>query len=137
MRQYLRDLGFDFDPIGHAPKWINALTITPAHWHGVISASTGDPILYFDLTPFLMQVANSMRLQTDKVNRSTPQKDFWVTKYVYRSTIKLKAGHILGAAAGGAGNGPAGIDCVHPDYEGVLVVETECVCPCFCSRTLY
>lgn len=65
-----------------------------------------------------------MTLHQDKVQLSSPQANYRVTRYVYRATIKLKAGTILGSKPG-KGSGPAGLDCVHREYDGKLIIETE------------
>ena len=63
---------------------------------------------------------------------ASPQGRYRVQRYVYRAAVALRAGAIIGATGGG-GAGPGGIDIVHSDWEGQLVVETEGTSACVCA----
>ena len=98
-------------------------------------------MVYLDLSPFVAQVQQTLALCKDSVEVASPQGRYRVQRYVYRATVQLKVRSLdscvqrnslvllqaqaLIGASGGGGSGPGGIDVIHSDWEGQLVVETE------------
>lgn len=67
-----------------------------------------------------------MQLCKDKASIESPSGDrYHVNRYVYRCSIDLIPGAILGENGGTGGSGPGGIECLHEDWEGKLVVECD------------
>ncbi|CDR38313.1 hypothetical protein NBRC10512_004052 [Rhodotorula toruloides] len=123
--KFLRDLSFAYDAVGHLPNWLNMLSFSPAYFHNVIVSSTPNPVIHLSLAPYTSAVRETMTLCKDKVSLSSPQGRYLVSRYVYRGTLRLVAGQIIGDAAGAGGLGPGGIEVVHEDWAGQVVVETE------------
>ncbi|GEM06916.1 F-box domain contaning protein [Rhodotorula toruloides] len=123
--KFLRDLSFTYDAVGHLPNWLNMLSFSPAYFHNVIASSTPNPVIYLSLSAHTSAVRETMTLCKDKVSLSSPQGQYLVSRYVYRGTLRLVAGQIIGDAAGAGGLGPGGIEVVHEDWAGQVVVETE------------
>ncbi|GAA5866126.1 hypothetical protein JCM1840_005081 [Sporobolomyces johnsonii] len=123
--RFLRDLSFGFDVVGHLPNWLNMLSSAPSYYHNIIVASTASPVFYLSLSPFVSQLHESLTLCSDRVGLSSPQGNYQVKKHVYRGAIKIKPGHIIGSSAGVGGSGPGGIEVVHDDWAGQVVLETE------------
>ncbi|KAL9934592.1 hypothetical protein V8E36_006367 [Tilletia maclaganii] len=115
--QFLRDLSFNFDPIGHLPSWLNILSLSPAHFHGRIRSSTGCPVVYIDLTPFKDQIGATLQLVQDSAETVSPNGSrYRVQRWVYRAKVKVTPGTIISMV---------GLDCVHIDWAGTITVETE------------
>ncbi|GAA5907302.1 hypothetical protein JCM6882_002801 [Rhodosporidiobolus microsporus] len=123
--RYLRDLAFSFDVVGHLPPWLNMLALSPSYYHNIVVSSSSDPVFYLSLAPFVASVRETIQLCNDRVSLSSPQGNYVVKKFVYRAGIKIKSGQIIGSAAGVGGSGPGGIDVVHDDWVGQLVLETD------------
>ncbi|BGP30606.1 hypothetical protein JCM10296v2_002362 [Rhodotorula toruloides] len=123
--KFLRDLSFSYDAVGHLPNWLNMLSFSPAYFHNVIVSSTPNPVIHLSLAPYTSAVRETMTLCKDKVSLSSPQGQYLVSRYVYRGMLRLVAGQIVGDAAGAGGLGPGGIEVVHEDWAGQVVVETE------------
>ncbi|GAA6045809.1 hypothetical protein NBRC10513_005217 [Rhodotorula toruloides] len=123
--KFLRDLSFAYDAVGHLPNWLNMLSFSPAYFHNVIVSSTPNPVIHLSLAPYTSAVRETMTLCKDKVSLSSPQGQYLVSRYVYRGMLRLVAGQIIGDAAGAGGLGPGGIEVVHEDWAGQVVVETE------------
>ncbi|GAA5821453.1 hypothetical protein JCM11251_004631 [Rhodosporidiobolus azoricus] len=123
--RYLRDLAFTFDVVGHLPPWLNMLTFSPSYYHNIVVSSSSDPVFYLSLAPFIASVRETIQLCNDRVGLSSPQGTYVVRKFVYRAGIKIKSGQIIGTSAGSGGSGPGGIDVVHDDWTGQLVLETD------------
>jgi len=70
-------------------------------------------------------VRESLVLCKDRVGVSSPQGNYLVSRYVYRAALHLLAGQMIGDMAGAGGAGPGGIEVVHPDWAGQIIVETE------------
>ena len=77
------------------------------------------------LAPYAAAVRESLILCKDRVGVSSPQGSYLVSRYVYRAALHLLAGQMIGDVAGAGGAGPGGIEVVHPDWAGHIVVETE------------
>jgi len=122
--KFLRDLAFVYDAVGHVPPWLNAMAYSPGYWHNVVASSAPNPVVYLDLSPFLNQVQQTMALCKDSVEVASPQGRYRVQRYVYRAAVALRAQAIIGQSGDG-GSGPGGIEVVHPNWEGQLVIETE------------
>ena len=101
------------------------MAFPPGYHHNLIASSTPSPIMYLDLSPFLAQIRQTLSLVKDNVEVASPQGRFRVQRYRYRAAVQLRAGAIVGASAGGGGAGPGGIDVVAPEWEGMLVIDTE------------
>lgn len=145
--RFLRDLSYSYDHVGHLPvryplyhvpqiaddsaqTWINAMTLSPGHFHGHIASSDPNhPVIYTTLAPFSQQIQQTLVLLKENVEAPSPQGRYRIQRYLYRANVQLRAGTLVGSA-GGAGNGPGGIDAVHPDWAGHLVVEVRKP-PCF------
>ncbi|BGP46458.1 hypothetical protein JCM10450v2_002303 [Rhodotorula kratochvilovae] len=123
--KFLRDLSFEFDVVGHLPAWLNMLEFSPSHFHNIVVASSSNPVFYLSLAPYVAAVRETITLCKDRVELSSPQGSYLVSRYVYRAALKLHAGQIIGDAAGKGGAGPGGIEVVHPDWAGQIVVEAE------------
>ncbi|TNY22381.1 hypothetical protein DMC30DRAFT_349037 [Rhodotorula diobovata] len=123
--KFLRDLSFEFDVVGHLPAWLNMLGFSPSHFHNIVVASSSNPVFYLSLAPYVAAVRESLSLCKDRVSVSSPQGNYLVSRYVYRAALHLLAGQIIGDAAGAGGAGPGGIEVVHPDWAGQIVVEAE------------
>ena len=98
--KYLRDLAYDFDPVGactvadttlsycllirylgHLPSWLNSQAFPPSYFHNVIATSSPEgPVIYMDLSPFGSQVQQSLNLCQDKVLVTNAQGTYQVTK---------------------------------------------------------
>ncbi|GAA5835010.1 hypothetical protein JCM9279_007172 [Rhodotorula babjevae] len=123
--KFLRDLSFEHDVVGHLPTWLNMLGFSPSHFHNIIVASSSNPVFYLSLAPYVAAVRESLTLCKDRVAVSSPQGNYLVSRYVYRAALHLLAGQMIGDVAGAGGAGPGGIEVVHPDWAGTIVVETE------------
>ncbi|KPV76576.1 uncharacterized protein RHOBADRAFT_52565 [Rhodotorula graminis WP1] len=123
--KFLRDLSFEHDVVGHLPAWLNMLGFSPSHFHNIIVASSSNPVFYLSLAPYVDAVRESLVLCKDRVAVSSPQGNYLVSRYVYRAALRLLAGQMIGDVAGAGGAGPGGIEVVHPDWAGEIVVETE------------
>ncbi|GAA5998773.1 uncharacterized protein JCM10292_007222 [Rhodotorula paludigena] len=123
--KYLRDLSFAYDVVGHLPPWLNMLSYPPQYFHNIVVASSSNPVFYLSLHPFVSAVRETITLCKEKQALSSPQGNYLVSRYVYRASLKLSAGQIVGDSAGAGGLGPGGIEVVHPDWAGQVVVETE------------
>ncbi|GAA6031849.1 hypothetical protein JCM8097_002019 [Rhodosporidiobolus ruineniae] len=124
--RYLRDLAFEYDVVGHLPPWLNMLALSPSYYHNIVVSSSSNPVFYLSLAPFVASVRETIQLCNDRVNLSSPQgQHFVVKKFVYRAGIKIKPGQLIGTSAGVGGSGPGGIDVVHDDWSGALVLETD------------
>ncbi|GAA5901123.1 hypothetical protein JCM8208_002283 [Rhodotorula glutinis] len=123
--KFLRDLSFEHDVVGHLPAWLNMLGFSPSHFHNIIVASSSNPVFYLSLAPYAAAVRESLILCKDRVGVSSPQGSYLVSRYVYRAALHLLAGQMIGDVAGAGGAGPGGIEVVHPDWAGHVVVETE------------
>lgn len=68
----------------------------------------------------------SITLSKEKVQLATPQGGtYLVSRYVYRAAFAIQSGQLLGEAAGVGGLGPGGIEVVHPEWVGGVVLEAE------------
>jgi len=76
------------------------------------------------LSPFVSKLQETLRLETEKVSIASPQRTQLITKHVYRGSIKIEANRILDST-GSNGKGIGGIEVVHPDWAGIVVLETE------------
>ncbi|GAA5826660.1 hypothetical protein JCM3770_007100 [Rhodotorula araucariae] len=123
--KFLRDLSFEFDVVGHLPAWLNMLEFSPSHFHNIVVASSSSPVFYLSLAPYVAAVRETITLCKERVELSSPQGSYLVSRYVYRAALKVHAGQIIGDAAGQGGAGPGGIEVVHPDWAGQIVVEVE------------
>ncbi|GAA5921471.1 hypothetical protein JCM3775_003064 [Rhodotorula graminis] len=123
--KFLRDLSFEHDVVGHLPAWLNMLGFSPSHFHNIIVASSSNPVFYLSLAPYVDAVRESLVLCKDRVAVSSPQGNYLVSRYVYRAALHLLAGQMIGDVAGAGGAGPGGIEVVHTDWAGEIVVETE------------
>ena len=95
-----------------------------AQYHNVIASSTTNPVFFLTLTPFEAQARESLTLCQEKVLVTSPQGSYQVKRYLYRCAVRIKAGQIVGHR-GGVGGGPGGVEVVHEDWGGTLVIETE------------
>ncbi|KAK0531995.1 hypothetical protein OC834_002757 [Tilletia horrida] len=115
--QFLRDLSFTFDPIGHLPSWLNILSFSPAHFHGRIRSSTGAPVVFIDMTPFREQIGATLHLVQDSAETVSPNGTrYKVQRWMYRAKVKVTPGTIISNY---------GLDCVHIDWAGTITIETE------------
>ncbi|KAE8250701.1 hypothetical protein A4X13_0g4475 [Tilletia indica] len=115
--QFLRDLSFTFDPIGHLPSWLNVFSFSPAHFHGRIRSSTNSPVMFMDMTPFREQVASTLHLVQDNAETVSPNgARYRVQRWVYHAKVKVTPGTIISNH---------GLECVHNDWSGTILIETE------------
>lgn len=138
--QYLRDLSYTHDSIGHLPSWINSFTFSPSYFHNQIASSTSQPIVYLDLTSFAAPIQQNLLLCREKVDLASPSgEQYKVTRYVYRTVVDLLPGAILisGHRKGEWTQllwlaklltlplviGPT--ETIHPDWAGQLIIETD------------
>ncbi|GAA5936294.1 uncharacterized protein JCM15063_002772 [Sporobolomyces koalae] len=119
--KFLRDLSFEWDVVGHLPNWLNMLAFSPSHFHGILASSSSNPVFYLCLAPFVQQLQQTLRLESEKVSLASPQGHYQVKRHVYRGNIELSGGRILETAGGTTG----GYEVVHPDWDGTLHLETE------------
>lgn len=71
-------------------------------------------------------VQESITLSKEKVQIATPQGGtYLVSRYVYRAAFVVQAGQLLGEAAGVGGLRPGGIEVVHSEWVGGVVLEAE------------
>ncbi|GAA6010229.1 hypothetical protein JCM11491_005401 [Sporobolomyces phaffii] len=122
--RFLRDLSFEFDVIGHVPNWLNMLTLSPSYYHNILASSTSNPVFYLSLSPFVQQLQETIRLESEKVAFASPQGKYLVKTHLYRGTIEVRAGHVLESTAGNRG-ATGGYEVVHDEWAGKLVLETE------------
>ena len=73
------------------------------------------------LSPFVSKLQETLRLETEKVSIASPQRTQLITKHVYRGSINIEANRILDST----GEGIGGIEVAHPDWAGIVVLETE------------
>ena len=124
--RFLRDLSYLHDPIGHTPSWLNMLALSPSHYHNQLASSTSTPVIYLDLTPFAQAVQANMQLCKENGELTSPSGDrYRVNRYVYRTVVELLPGTLLGSSGSAGGAGPGGIEQLHPDWAGSLVIEVE------------
>ncbi|GAA5858518.1 hypothetical protein JCM8547_007343 [Rhodosporidiobolus lusitaniae] len=123
--RYLRDLSFSYDVVGHLPPWLNMLAYSPSYYHNIVVSSSSNPVFYISLAPFVSSVRETIQLCNDRVELSSPQGQYMVKKFVYRAGIKIKPGQLIGDSPVLGGSGPGGIDVVHDDWVGEVVVETD------------
>ncbi|CAD6931560.1 unnamed protein product [Tilletia controversa] len=115
--QFLRDLSFTFDPVGHLPSWLNMFSFSPAHFHGRIRSSTNSPVVFIDMTPFREQVAATLHLAQENAETVSPNGTrYRIQRWVYHARVKVTPGTIISTY---------GLDCVHSDWSGTLLLETE------------
>ena len=124
--KYLRDLSHVHDRLGHLPSWLNGLAFSPSYFHNLITCTKGEPVIYLDLTPFLVALSSNITLCKEKTALTSPGGErYAVNRYVYRTACDLVPGTLLGNAGQQGGAGPGGIEVLHPDWAGKLVIETE------------
>ncbi|KAM0750219.1 hypothetical protein T439DRAFT_326168 [Meredithblackwellia eburnea MCA 4105] len=125
--KYLRDFQFTYDLVGHLPPWLNTLLLPPSYYHNVVASSSSNPVFYMSLSPFAGPISEKVALCEERVNVASPggQGTYAIKRFVYRSFVKLKPGVILGTSGGAGGSGPGGIDVLHQDWSGTLVLETD------------
>lgn len=122
--RFLRDLQHTFDHVGHLPSWLDMLSYSPSTYHNIIVSSLANPVFYLCLNSFITQIRETLTLCQDKVSISSPQGEYTVNRFVYRSSIKLRSGTICGSE-GGKGFGPGGVEVVHDDWVGFMILETD------------
>ncbi|KAK4696584.1 hypothetical protein P7C70_g8354, partial [Phenoliferia sp. Uapishka_3] len=122
--KFLRDLAFTYDVIGHLP-FLDMLHYPPAYYHNVVASSTSTPVFHVCLSAFAGQVRERLQLCDETVNMSSPQGTYSIRKFVYRSMIKIKPGHLLGSSGGAGGMGPGGVEVVDQDWAGTVTLETD------------
>ncbi|KAM0749816.1 hypothetical protein T439DRAFT_348592 [Meredithblackwellia eburnea MCA 4105] len=123
--KYLRDFVFTYDMVGHLPPWLDMLVLSPSYYHNVAAASSSNPVFYLGLSTFASSIREKLTLCDERVNLSSPQGTYAVKRFVYRSFLSLKPGTILGTVGAAGGAGPGGIEVVHEDWSGTLVIETD------------
>lgn len=124
--RFLRDLAYTHDSLGHLPPWFDALSVPPSYFHNILFSSSPNPVIYLTLHRYSPAVQESITLSREKVQLATPQGGtYLVSRYVYRAAFVVQAGQLLGEAAGVGGLGPGGIEVVHPDWVGGVVLEAE------------
>ncbi|KAI5478288.1 F-box domain contaning protein [Pseudohyphozyma bogoriensis] len=123
--KFLRDFSFTYDGVGHLPPWFDMLACSPGFYHNVVASSTPNPVFYLCLSAFVSQVREKLTLCNDLVKISSPQGSYSVKRFVYRAGVKVIPGVIVGTSGSVGGSGPGGVDVVHEDWGGQIVVETE------------
>lgn len=121
--KFLRDVEYAYDFVGHLPSWLDMLSFSPSTYHNMITSS-GNPVFYLSLSTFISQIRETLTLCQDKIAIASPQGEYIVKRFVYRSSIKLRSGTICGSE-GGKGFGPGGVEVVHDDWVGFLILETD------------
>ncbi|GAA5950825.1 hypothetical protein JCM8115_004984 [Rhodotorula mucilaginosa] len=124
--RFLRDLAYTHDSLGHLPPWFDALSVSPSYFHNILFSSSPNPVIYLTLHRYSPAVQESITLSKEKVQLATPQGGtYLVSRYVYRAAFAIQSGQLLGEAAGVGGLGPGGIEVVHPEWVGGVVLEAE------------
>ncbi|KAK4053453.1 hypothetical protein OIV83_001620 [Microbotryomycetes sp. JL201] len=118
--KYLRDFMFKFDMVGHLPNWLQSLCFPPAFYHNVVATSTPTPIVYLGLGAFVNQLRSTLTLEESQIPVSSPQGRYLVKTFVYRGTINIRPGTIVGFS-GTTGSA----EIVHDDWCGKLIIETD------------
>ncbi|GAA5976305.1 hypothetical protein JCM10908_005450 [Rhodotorula pacifica] len=124
--RFLRDLEYTHDSLGHMPAWFDALSVSPSYFHNILFASSPNPVIYATLHRYATAAQESIALCKEKVQLATPQGGpYLVSRYVYRADFAIKGDQLIGDHAGAGGSGPSGIEVVHPDWVGDVVLEAE------------
>jgi hypothetical protein len=105
--------------------WLNAMAFSPSYFHNTIASSSSSPVMYLDLSPFFDQIHQSLSLCQEQTEVEQAQGRYRVTTYKYRAVANVKAGTIVGSNGGIGGAGPGGVDIVHEDWSGQVVLQTE------------
>lgn len=64
-------------------------------------------------------------MHEDKVRVSSPQGHYLVKRFVYRANITIRPLTIVSTGPALGGSGPGGLDVVHEDWVGDVVLEVE------------
>lgn len=116
---YLRDLSYAYDVVGHLPAWLNAVVFCPSYWHNIIKASTPQPVVHFDISPWRDQILNSLRLVQDHVETmGAGGARYRVAKWLYRSAANVASGQIISKMN-------SGLEVVDEGWKGRIVIEME------------
>lgn len=112
----------------------------------IVASSTPNPVFYLGLNLYVDQIRESLALCDEKVQVSSPQGSYQIKRFVYRCVLaplsfsselqtdsprfgsgscRINAGAIIGGTGGAGGAGPGGVDIVHEDWSGTVVVETD------------
>lgn len=117
--QYLRDLSFAYDVIGHLPAWLNVVQYSPFYWHNIIKSSTPQPVVHLDISPWREQILGSLRLVQDQVEASASGRArYRIAKWLYRSAANVASGQIISKMNGA-------LEVVDEHWNGRIVIETE------------
>lgn len=77
------------------------------------------------LHSYLDEVRRTLGLHEDKVRISSPQGHYLVKRFVFRAQIDIRPLTIVSTAAAPGGMGPGGLDVVHDEWVGKVVLEIE------------
>ncbi|CAO1623521.1 unnamed protein product [Jaminaea pallidilutea] len=115
--QYLRDLAFHYDKVGHLPSWLNMFLYSPGYYHNIIRSSAPAPIVYLDILPWREQIVASLRLVQDQVETTSASgARYRIAKWLYRSVAQVQAGQIIS---------DEGLVYADEGWAGRIVFETE------------
>lgn len=135
--RYLRDFDFTYDRLGHIPSYLDSLAFSPAYFHNCVHSTAPNAVVHLCLRAFARDVRDSLQLCAEQVARTgahgTQQS---VKAFVYRAQARIVAGTLINSAAspgrngsrgggaqGGPGRGPGGLDVVHAEWHGSVVLE--------------
>jgi hypothetical protein len=98
------------------------MAFSPSYFHNTIASSSASPVMYLDLAPFFDQVQRSLSLCQEQAEIEQAQGRYRVATYKYRAIVTLRPGTIVGSNGGIGGAGPGGVDVVHDEWGGQLVL---------------
>lgn len=124
--RFFRDISYAHDPLGHLPSWLNGLAFSPSYFHNQLACTNGEPVVYLDLTSFLTAIHGNLALCKEKAAVTSPSGERYVVNcFMYRTFCEIVPGTMLGDTGGDGAAGLGGIEIVHDDWTGKLVIETE------------
>jgi hypothetical protein len=101
--------------------WLNAMAFSPSYFHNMIAASSANPVMFLDLTPFFDQIQRTLSLCQEQAEIEQALGKYRVTTYKYRAVVMVRPGTMV-ASTGGVGGGAGGIDLVHDEWAGQIIL---------------
>ncbi|KAG9031285.1 hypothetical protein FRB95_002925 [Tulasnella sp. JGI-2019a] len=124
---YLIDLDYSYNPIGEIPRHIDSLAYPPAYFHKIVRNS-GNPIVYIDLRPFAVDIADHLSLLQDRIQTDTPQGSFHtVVRWIHRARFSIRPNTPVYPfqSSRTPPDRTVSTQMVDPGWYGTIVIEAE------------
>ncbi|KAG8911175.1 hypothetical protein FRC02_006748 [Tulasnella sp. 418] len=125
--KYWLDLDYAHSRMGEIPPSVDSLAFPLSFWdHSLIRSD--DPVYYFDLSPFVVEIASNIERVESSSLTETPEGDpYFVSDWSYRTRFRIRPGMRVGSMTAssdlaGQRQQPA---VVNSDWVGSVLIETE------------